>query len=122
MSESTQDEARDALRWFRDRMFGELITVCFTLASQTHGEELRKAIGSVFDLGAVEDLAKRSMAVVTQIQHQVGEHRDQTRGEMLELIGVLHKALDRLEQRIDGIERATERLERRLNKAAKLVR
>lgn len=59
----------DQLRDFRDDSFARWMVFAFAMAAHTHPEEIRKAIGTAFDTGAVEDSLER----LTKRLDRIGE-------------------------------------------------
>lgn len=57
----TPEDIARALGRVRDGRFAELLVIVLALAAETHPEELRKALGSVFDTRPIEETTKRIM-------------------------------------------------------------
>ena len=87
----TESQARDALAGWRDGAFADLLTVAIGLAAQQRPEELRKALGSVFDLTHYENRAKVLKCQLNNLEA--------TAHELRELIADLLKNMERLEAR-----------------------
>ncbi len=100
-----------ALSQWRDSAFADLIVVAMGLAALERPQELRKALGSVFDLSAVEKTTDRIAATVEHACHQAEEARH--------LLEELHRVLERIEKRLDGVEEFLERSGRRMAQLAK---
>lgn len=56
------DALKTALAQVRDRQLAVLIVIAVQLAVENHPEEVKAALGKVFDLGCVEDTTRRVMA------------------------------------------------------------
>lgn len=53
---------------YRDRQFADLLVLLIGIAADTHPQELRNALGQVFDLSAVEETTRRMMCVISKLQ------------------------------------------------------
>lgn len=93
MTEYSRDEMVAALAGFRDARFAELFTIMFGLAAERHPEEIKRAVGQVFDLHGVEEAHRRIMAALQETLERETEIADRQRQVL--------KKLDRLDERID---------------------
>jgi cell division protein FtsB len=125
VSEPTRDEVILSMAEHRNYAFAHWLALSIGMAAETHPEEMRKALGSVFDLGLVEDYARRSMAVVTEAQR----HAQQVAAEVRELAAEVTKDIEELEKSIDLLHsrirkgaRAVDELARRQLELAKRQR
>lgn len=80
---------------WRDETFALLLLTTVKLAAAQFPEELRKALASVFDLSAVEDMAKRVMIVASSAQAFAQQAQ--------ELCLQVHRDLENLEKEIDEL-------------------
>jgi hypothetical protein len=106
--EASRDELLRAAAQLRDRQLAGMVAVVIGLAAETHPEELRAALGKVFDLRAVEESTRRIMAVLADAQAAAHAAASETR----HLLDAISQDVDRLEQRIDGLTFEAERLGR----------
>ena len=81
----------NAANWLR----AELLVLDVGIAAHRYPDLLRTALASVFDMRAIEDEAKRILAVAASA-------RDEVR-QMKELLRSVHDELDGIEKKMDGI-------------------
>lgn len=94
-------ELLKALAWHRHELFSRLVCIAIGVAAETHKEELRRALGSVFSLQAVERETQRMLGLLTEIQNRAVEAKH--------LLEAVHKDIDRIEKRMDAIHYEQER-------------
>ncbi len=103
------DEMARTLANWRDSAFADWLVVVVGLAAQQRPLELRRALASVFDTAAIEDMTRRATAAVFDAQRQAQEAQH--------LIAALHDEFDRLEKRMSGLEDWINRMARVARKA-----
>jgi hypothetical protein len=107
---TAQDDLLLAACKANQRQLSEVLTVVIGIAAELHPEQLREALGKVFDLPAVEDCTSRVMVVLSSVQAQARE----TAAEVRSLVDQVHKDLDVLEKRMDGLTEMQDRLAKRI--------
>lgn len=109
MTQEDRDAAVAALAGYRDRRFAELLVVAMGLAAETHSEELRAALASVFDLDAVEERTRQINAVVQQHAEAAAKAHYALEDLRAEYAALDRKAAD-IEERVKhlfaGVDRA----------------
>ncbi len=101
----TDDEtrmAKAALSQWRDGYFAHLITVSLGLAAETHPEEIRAALSSVFNLSDIKSVGERAMVVVSDAQMIAHQARDE--------IMRMHLEIESLRCELDGLRHEIERM------------
>ncbi len=107
MSPTTDaEEAERALAQWRDTTFADLVLIVLGLAAQQRPLELRHALGSVFDLSAVEKALEVSMARAEKAERDCAEARER--------FAALQQSLDTFERRIERLNYDLEVAEQRL--------
>jgi predicted nucleic acid-binding Zn-ribbon protein len=96
MTPEEHEAAVSGLRHARDHQLAVLFMLQLQMAVEIFPEEARKALAQVYDLEAVEADSRRMMAVLAATQ----EAADRARWAVQDL----GKELDRLGQRIEGME------------------
>jgi hypothetical protein len=92
----------------RDRQLAEMMCVTIGLAAELYPDILRTALAKVFDLSAVEDMAKRVIAIATDAQQQAIQAR--------ELLVQVTADIEEMEKRIDRLMDAMRTVYRKLPK------
>ena len=110
MKDATAQDMEAQLAYWRDSKFAALILVAVSLACRSHPEEMRTALAQVFDLNEANDMAKRAITIATEAQEQAF----QSVRELEILKAEVYRTLDEMERSTDG-------LNRRLDRAAKKV-
>lgn len=85
------------------RLLGNSFTLWLELAADCQPDLLREALSKVFNLAAVEDMARRSMLVVSEAQQAALEVRH--------LLAAIGKDIEGLEQRLDAINHELTQME-----------
>ena len=96
----TRNDALDALRLYRDRNLAQTVLVLVHLVAESHPDELRAALSSVFDLSAVDSAAKRAVLIATEAQQQAKDITDRSRW----LLDDVTKDIDRVRAEVEGLE------------------
>lgn len=96
----SEAELTAALAHWRDTRFAFLVTVVLSLAAETHPEELRAALGKVFDLTYWEEAAAHAHAKA---------------GEMMAACEKAQAALDGLRDRYRELAKAIRQAEAKLD-------
>lgn len=116
--DASADELKAALQAVTLKKLSELFTCIVGLAAYEHPEELRSALGTVFDLSSVEarisDLHGRVTTIAMQAEHLAYESAMNTNDvcrEMHRTCDVVHVRQDQIGQRLERVERAITRLE-----------
>lgn len=104
--QSSRTELKQAVSNARDRRFADIIALAVGLAAETHPQEIRKALGSVFSLEAVEETTGRMMLTLAECQRIATEARELCQAVVLDI--------ERLEKRLDAVNYALELAERKL--------
>ncbi len=104
----TDQEVHEATVRYRDRKLGEVLTLLFGAAIEHHGEEIRKALGYVFDLQALEQHTNRAMAE-SQAARQAAMDAQAVQRKM-------HLEINRLENRLGSLNKRLTEAETRLLK------
>lgn len=103
-----EQDVRDAVLRYRDKKLGEVLTLLFGSAIEHHGEEIRKALGYVFDLQALEQHTNRAMAE-SQAARQAAMDAQALQRK-------LHLEINRLENRLGSLNKRLTEAETRLLK------
>lgn len=96
----TKEELMGKIAYYRDCQLAELVTLIIGVAVERHPEEIRRALGLVFDLSGVEFTTQGVMALVQEAHQKAVECRAEVR-ELQKELGKLLKKLESLEQRLE---------------------
>ncbi len=97
---ATPEELLRALAYARDCEFARLTVTVLALAAQTHPEELRTALESVFSLECVREAGLNTMRVLDEVQKQAAETRHELR-QLKRDIAAAQLQLESLERRLE---------------------
>jgi hypothetical protein len=92
----TDDQVLRACANVRDQQFAQFLVFAIGIAAEKHPDSLRAALAKVFDLGGIEDIGKRCMAVLAAVQATANETR--------KLMADLRREVDGLERRVGSID------------------
>jgi hypothetical protein len=92
----TEESIDSAARHVRDRHIAEAMTLAIVLAAQYHPEEVRHALGKVFDLSCIEEATKNAMVTLAKVQRDVADCRS--------LLWTTQRDCDRLRQELNDLE------------------
>jgi len=104
----TEEELLRATARFRDKSVADMVALAIGLAAETHPDIMREALGKVFDVTALEDMAKRAMLIVTQAKEKANE----TAVEVRILAEQVAKDVERLSNDFDEIRLNIDKMRR----------
>lgn len=112
----TKAEAFEAVRMIREEQLAVMFAMSIQLAAERFPEEVRKAIGQVFDVSALLDGIERVSVMQNRVEKAAHDLRD--------TLHALQIQTDQVAQAFEANEHAInlrfEQLDARLNKAARL--
>lgn len=92
---------RQALTDYTTGELARLFTLVVGLAALSHPEEVRRALGSVFDLAAVEEAHRRMMALLQKCYEEIDRLNDR--------IAQMHRRIDQAAKKFKHTLQETKR-------------
>jgi CII-binding regulator of phage lambda lysogenization HflD len=98
------DQLNTALKSVTCERFAELLTLVIGLASENHPDELKAALGKVFDTQAIEETNKRAIILLTNTLTKESDAQLKA-GELVALLAVLENRIDKAEAYLDRLDK-----------------